>query len=119
MKSPKMSPCFSVLSALLVSLFFCLPAETYAHCDTLDGPVVQTARMALEKGDVTPLLITPAIEHVNFVLCSISNLGMFEIALYMSRSLQKSSHERAGFLLQIFSVADRFPRVDLVLEISV
>lgn len=27
-----------------------------AHCDTLDGPVVQTARTALEKGDVTPLL---------------------------------------------------------------
>ena len=27
-----------------------------AHCDTLDGPVVQTARIALEKGDVTPLL---------------------------------------------------------------
>ena len=56
MKSLKMSPCFIVLSALFVSLFFCLPAVTYAHCDTLDGPVVQTARMALEKGDVTPLL---------------------------------------------------------------
>ncbi|HQK28464.1 MAG TPA: DUF6448 family protein [Smithellaceae bacterium] len=28
----------------------------FAHCDTLDGPVVRTARIALEKGDVTPLL---------------------------------------------------------------
>ncbi|MCP4623556.1 MAG: hypothetical protein GY850_08500, partial [bacterium] len=27
-----------------------------AHCDTLDGPVVATARTALDKGDVTPLL---------------------------------------------------------------
>lgn len=27
-----------------------------AHCDTLDGPVVVTARAALDKGDVTPLL---------------------------------------------------------------
>lgn len=27
-----------------------------AHCDTLSGPVVQAARMALEKGDVTPVL---------------------------------------------------------------
>jgi hypothetical protein len=27
-----------------------------AHCDTLDGPVVKTARIALESGDVTPLL---------------------------------------------------------------
>ena len=30
--------------------------NAFAHCDTLDGPVVQTARIALEKGDVTPLL---------------------------------------------------------------
>ena len=28
----------------------------YAHCDTLDGPVVTEAKAALEKGDVTPLL---------------------------------------------------------------
>lgn len=27
-----------------------------AHCDTLDGPVVSTAKAALEKGDVTPVL---------------------------------------------------------------
>jgi len=37
---------------------FCtaLSKNAYAHCDTLDGPVVQTARIALEKGDVAPLL---------------------------------------------------------------
>jgi hypothetical protein len=28
----------------------------FVHCDTLDGPVVKTARAALEKGDVTPVL---------------------------------------------------------------
>ncbi len=27
-----------------------------AHCDTMDGPVVNTARMALDKGDVKPVL---------------------------------------------------------------
>lgn len=27
-----------------------------AHCDTMSGPVVNTARMALERGDVTPVL---------------------------------------------------------------
>ncbi|HOW42393.1 MAG TPA: DUF6448 family protein [Candidatus Omnitrophota bacterium] len=30
--------------------------ELFAHCDTLDGPVIQDARTALEKGDVTPAL---------------------------------------------------------------
>lgn len=34
---------------------FLLPSA-YAHCDTLDGPVVKTARAAIEKGDVTPVL---------------------------------------------------------------
>ncbi len=33
-----------------------LSKNAFAHCDTLDGPVVQTARIALEKGDVRPLL---------------------------------------------------------------
>lgn len=35
----------------------------YAHCDTLDGPVVMTAKKALEKGDVTPVLKWVKKEH--------------------------------------------------------
>jgi hypothetical protein len=31
-------------------------AKAAAHCDTLDGPVVEAARMALKQGDVTPVL---------------------------------------------------------------
>jgi hypothetical protein len=31
--------------------------------------------------------------NMSILLCSISDLVMFEIALYMGRSLQKSSHE--------------------------
>lgn len=30
--------------------------RAYAHCDTLDGPVIKDARTALERGDVTPVL---------------------------------------------------------------
>jgi len=30
--------------------------KSYAHCDTLNGPVVKDAEAALEKGDVTPVL---------------------------------------------------------------
>lgn len=32
------------------------PQSAQAHCDTLDGPVVADARIALAKGDVTPVL---------------------------------------------------------------
>lgn len=55
MKTIKIVPLFTVFFTLM-ALSLCLPVVTYAHCDTLDGPVVQTARVALEKGDVTPLL---------------------------------------------------------------
>lgn len=32
------------------------PRDVYAHCDTLEGPVVKTARIALENKDISPLL---------------------------------------------------------------
>jgi len=28
----------------------------FAHCDTMDGPVITEAKQALEKGDITPIL---------------------------------------------------------------
>lgn len=46
----------TILLFMLASAFWLLPATASAHCDTLDGPVVATARLALEKGDVTPVL---------------------------------------------------------------
>jgi hypothetical protein len=41
-----------------------LPAPALAHCDTLNGPVVQAARLALKGNDVTPVLkwVPPAAE---------------------------------------------------------
>ena len=41
---------------MMFAAFWSLPLTAHAHCDTMDGPVVNTARMALEKGDVTPVL---------------------------------------------------------------
>ncbi|HPD60352.1 MAG TPA: DUF6448 family protein [Thermodesulfobacteriota bacterium] len=45
---------------MVIAIVFCLlifhPSISAAHCDTLDGPVVKSAKIALEKGDVTPVL---------------------------------------------------------------
>ncbi len=41
---------------ICVSIALSFPGIAGAHCDTLAGPVVTTAKMALEKGDVTPVL---------------------------------------------------------------
>jgi hypothetical protein len=30
-------------------------AKVFAHCDTLDGPLIKEVRLALDKGDVIPI----------------------------------------------------------------
>ena len=47
---------FTVLFAALLIFGVLALNKAYAHCDTLDGPVIQDARQALEKGDVTAVL---------------------------------------------------------------
>jgi len=56
--------CFLNLAALVVALGNCMaPYQAWAHCDSLEGPVVQDARVALEKGDPTPVLKWVSKEH--------------------------------------------------------
>ena len=43
------------ITTLFIGILTISP-PVYAHCDTLDGPVVMAAKKALEKGDVTPVL---------------------------------------------------------------
>jgi hypothetical protein len=51
-------PVAVVLCVLSLHLY-----KACAHCDTLDGPVIQTARLALQKGDVSPVLKWVKKEH--------------------------------------------------------
>ncbi|HZQ63318.1 MAG TPA: DUF6448 family protein [Casimicrobiaceae bacterium] len=44
------------LSAVAIALSLAWAAPASAHCDTLDGPVVEAARTALDKGDVRLVL---------------------------------------------------------------
>jgi hypothetical protein len=41
---------------LAIALLLSLPAVAVAHCDGMDGPVVQAAQKALENGDVSLVL---------------------------------------------------------------
>ena len=45
-----------LIASLLVALTLIVSPKAGAHCDTLDGPVVEAARAALSKGNVTPIL---------------------------------------------------------------
>lgn len=54
----KIYPCFlrAVLIGALVSTLGLLSPRAFAHCDTMDGPVVLAAKSALDHKDVTPVL---------------------------------------------------------------
>lgn len=54
-KRNNLNPIMATFTGIAI-IFTVLCQNALAHCDTLDGPVVQTARIALEKGDITPLL---------------------------------------------------------------
>ena len=54
---------FVVAAIAVLGLCALLSRVGSAHCDTLNGPVVTTAKEALEKGDVTPVLKWVEQEH--------------------------------------------------------
>jgi len=56
MKSPRRAVAICSCLPLLAAIWLLLPNQSLAHCDTMDGPVVQAAKVALEKGDITPVL---------------------------------------------------------------
>ena len=44
------------LSPMVIAFFFACIGFAIAHCDAMDGPVITTAKEALDKGNVTPVL---------------------------------------------------------------
>jgi len=48
--------CRIVMVTFMFSAVLLLPRAASAHCDTMDGPVVTSAKLALKTGDVTPAL---------------------------------------------------------------
>lgn len=59
--------CFRSSIELLIVLVvaYLVPVQVRAHCDSLDGPVVQDARLALETGKTTPVLKWVKKEYEN------------------------------------------------------
>jgi hypothetical protein len=56
MRAETWNSALAFVAAGAVTLVVLVPTPARAHCDTLDGPVVQDARTALAAGDVTPAL---------------------------------------------------------------
>ena len=61
MKPKDITDRYTVLVAF--AALFPFPSLTWAHCDSLEGPVVQDARLALEESDPTAVLKWVSKEH--------------------------------------------------------
>jgi hypothetical protein len=63
-----------ILIALVIfEILFMYSINAKAHCDTLDGPVVETARQALAAGDVTPVLKWVSIDDEQLIRNAFQN----------------------------------------------
>jgi hypothetical protein len=63
-----------ILIALVIfEILFLYSINAAAHCDTLDGPVVESARHALTTGDVTPLLKWVPIDDEQLIRTAFQN----------------------------------------------
>ena len=63
-----------ILIALVIfEILFLYSINAKAHCDTLDGPVVESARHALAAGDVTPLLKWVSINDEQLIRTAFQN----------------------------------------------
>ncbi len=54
----------------ILTLLLFLPAMASSHCDTMNGPVVKDAKLALATGDVTPVLKWIKKEHEPEIIAS-------------------------------------------------
>jgi hypothetical protein len=70
-KRIKLKPIVTALIIFEILLMYSINAN--AHCDTLDGPVVESARHALTTGDVTPLLKWVSIDDEQLIRTAFQN----------------------------------------------
>jgi len=62
-----------LIGLIIFEILFLSSINAKAHCDTLDGPVVETARQALASGDVTPLLKWVSIKDEQLIRTAFQN----------------------------------------------
>lgn len=89
---------WSLSIAATVTFALAIPQLAAAHCDTLDGPVVQDARKAIEAKDVTPVLkwVKPKDEQ--------------EVASAFNKVLSATTRDREAAQQQFFSTLVKIHR---------
>lgn len=68
MRTKVMSRYLGIATIIYSSCLFFITQPVFAHCDTMDGPLIKDARSALEKKDVTPVLKWVKKEHESEII---------------------------------------------------
>jgi len=62
-----------MIGLIIFEILFLYSINAKAHCDTLDGPVVESARHALAAGDVAPVLKWVTIDDEQLIRTAFQN----------------------------------------------
>lgn len=90
--------------AAVTTLFLAFPRDAAAHCDTLDGPVVQDARKAIDTKDITPILkwVKPKDEKA-------VRAAYQKVISSKSKSSEESEHKFFAALVKIHRAGEGAP----------
>jgi len=69
----------TMMAVLVLAGTLLAPQGARAHCDSLDGPVINDARIALEKEDVTPVLKWVQPEHEETIRAAFAQAGKVRV----------------------------------------
>ncbi|HBG18759.1 MAG TPA: hypothetical protein DDY32_05655 [Desulfobulbaceae bacterium] len=93
-----------VVISTFVAVFLATPQIASAHCDTLDGPVIQDAQKAIEAKDITPILkwIKPHDENT-------VQTAFQQLITGKAKSSEAAQHEFYATLIKIHRAGEGAP----------
>lgn len=90
--------------AVIISVLLVAPHYASAHCDTLDGPVIQDARKAIEAKDITPILKWVKPKDENTVRAAFK-----KVLNGTAKSTQAAEHKFFATLVKIHRAGEGAP----------
>lgn len=99
----KLSAMPAIFATLI--LIFGLYGAAFAHCDTLDGPVVQDARKALSAKDITPVLKWVSVQDEEAVRAAFDHA----LAAAGTKQAEAAQHEFFATLVKIHRAGEGAP----------
>jgi len=90
--------------AAITALIIATPRDAAAHCDTLDGPVIQDARKAIDSKDITPILKWVKLQDEKAVKAAFN-----KVLAGTSKNREEAEHKFFATLVKIHRAGEGAP----------